>query len=299
MSISIKSVDVPELDFAVCHKCKSTKTKYHGTRHNKSGDKKIYKCQKCGAYTTPNDGFWRMRHSGEVISAAIELYYSGISFREISSALKRLFGIEVSDVAILKWIRKYSQQVNQFTRMKRPKLSGRWSIDEKFVKIKGKMGYIWLVKDKKRGFVIAKILSDNRRAGNAGNVLRKARKVGTPKSINRDGYKGYRKKIAKTFPDTEDNVSKGFWHEHNNNSSESTNGEFNGRYKTMRGFGAFDSADKITDGWITYYNYVKVDRKIHKTNAEKCGIRNIPKIMPWLFMIKSSAYVNTVLSARP
>lgn len=296
MSISIKTVDMPEL--AVCHKCKSKKTRYHATRHNKSGDKKIYKCQKCGSYTTPNDGFWKMKYSGEVISAAIELYYSGISFREISSALMRMFGIKVSDVSILKWIRKYSQQVKQFTNMKRPKLSGRWSVDEKFVKVNGKWGYIWLVKDKKRGFVIAKVFSEDRKAGNAGKVLRKAKKFGIPKSINRDGYKGYRKKIAKILPDTEDNVSKGFWHRHNNNSMESTNGEFNGRYKTTRGFGTFDSADKITDGWITSHNFVKIDRKRGKTNAERCGIRGIPRIMPWLFMIKISAYISAVLTAR-
>lgn len=298
MNISILSVDMPELNFVMCHKCKSTKTKYRGTRYNEHGNKKYYLCAKCGSYTTPDDGFWKMRYAGEVISAAIELYYSGVSFLSTSSLLKRIFNIKVSDVAILKWIRKYSQYGIEFSKMNRPMLSGKWAVDEKFVEVKGKKGYIWLVKDKKRGFVIAKILSENRRAGNAGKVLRKAKKVGTPKSINRDGYKGYKKKIANIFPDTEDNVSKGFWHRHNNNSMESTNGEFNGRYKTMRGFGDFDSADKIIDGWVINHNFVKINKKRNKTNAERCGIREVPRIMPWLYIIKKTAYMKILFSAK-
>ncbi|MBI5332559.1 MAG: IS6 family transposase, partial [Candidatus Aenigmarchaeota archaeon] len=118
-----------------------------------------------------------------------------------SSILKRLFGIEISHVAVLKWVRKYARCVEKFTSMKRPKLSGKWSVDEKFVKVKGKKGYIWLVKDKKRGFVIMYVLSDNREAKNAGKLFRRAKKVGNPKSINRDGYAGYKNKIAKHFPD--------------------------------------------------------------------------------------------------
>lgn len=299
MNTSILSVDtIPELDFVVCHKCKSTKTKYRGTRHNAAGDKKYYLCTECGSYTTPNDGFWRMRYVGEVISAAIEIYYSGVSFHTTAALLKRLFGVKVSDVSILKWVRKYSQYGMEFSKMNRPMLSGKWAVDEKFVKVKGRKGYLWLIKDKKRGFIIAKHLSDDRKAGNAGKVLKKAKKIGTPKSINRDKYAGYQKKIAKIFPDTEDLVSKGFWHKNNNNSMESTNGEFSTRYKTMRSFGEFDSADKITDGWLIHHNFVKINIKQNKTNAERCGIKGVSKIMPWLYMIKTTAYVKLFLSAR-
>src|SRR3989338_4499413 len=146
MRIFLSSVNMPELDFVMCHKCKYTKTKYH--------DKKIYRCLRCKSFTTPDDGFWKMRNPGEIISAGLELYYSGISLRETSEIFWRLFKIKISNVAILKWIRKYSQQVEQFKKMQRPKLSGQWSVDEKFIKVKGKKCYIWLVKDKKLGFVI-------------------------------------------------------------------------------------------------------------------------------------------------
>src|SRR3989338_5534731 len=298
MKIILLSVDMSEPEFVVCHKCKYTKTKYRATRHNIYGSKKYYQCEKCASYTTPDDGFWKMKNLGEFVSAAIELYNIGVSLRETADVLHRLFGIKTSRMSILRWIRKYSKYVKKFTNMKRPELSGQWSVDEKFVKVKGKKGYIWLVKDKKRGFVISYVLSDNRKAKNAGKLFRRSKKIGKPKSINRDKYAGYPKQVRKYFPDAYDNVSKGFWHKHNNNSIESTNGEFNQRHKTMRGFGSFDSADKIIDGWITHHNFVKKNRKTKKTNAERVGIKEVPETMPWLWMIKSSAQIKNLLSAK-
>lgn len=298
MSVFLLSVDMPELDFVMCHKCHYTKTKYRAIRHNKSGDKKYFQCRRCGAYTTPNEGFWKMKYSGEVISAGIELYYAGVSLREISQMFWRLFGIKISRMGILKWVRKYAKQVEEFKKMKRPKLSGHWGVDEKFIKVKGKKGYLWLIKDKKRGFVIAKVLSEDRKASNAGKLFRKAKKIGNPKSVTHDGYRGYPKKVAKHFPDADDFQSKGFWHKHNNNSMESTNSEFNGRYKTMRGFGSFKSADDIIDGWVIHHNFIKRDRKRNKTNAERVGIRDVPSKMPWMYMIRKSAYLRILFSAN-
>ena len=298
MRIFLLDVDMTEVNFVVCHNCKYTKTKYRATRRNKSGDKKYYQCMKCDAYTTPDDGFFKMKNPGEIISAGIELYYSGVSLRETSNVLYRLFGINVSRMSILRWIRKYSKYVEKFTSMKRPKLSGKWSVDEKFVKVRGKKGYIWLVKDKKRGFIIKYVLSDNRRGSNAGKLFRKAKKVGKPKSVNRDRYVGYPKQVRKHFPDADDNVSKGFWHKHNNNSIESTNGEFNGRYKTMRGFGSFESSDDVINGWTTHHNYVKHDRKRNKTNAQRVGIKEVPDKMPWMWMIKKSASIKNLQTAN-
>lgn len=298
MSVFLLGVDISGLDFVMCQKCHYTKTKYRATRHNRSGDKKYFQCARCSAYTTPDDGFWKMKHNEEVVSAGIELYYSGVSFRETASLLWRLFGVRISDVGVLFWVRKYSKQVKKFVTMKRPRLSGLWGVDEKFVKIKGKKGYLWLIKDKKRGFVIAKVLSEDRKASNAGKLFRKAKKAGNPKSVTHDGYPGYPKKVAKHFPDSDDHTSKGFWCRHNNNSTESTNGEFNGRYKTMRGFGGLDSGDVITDGWVTHHNFVKRDRKTGKTNAQRVGIKDVPEKAPWLFMIKKAKILETIMTAN-
>lgn len=297
MNVFLLSVSMDEIGFVMCHKCRYTKTKYHAVRRNKSGNKKIYKCLRCGSFTTPDNGFWKMKTSEEVVSAGIELYYSGVSLRETSHLFWRLFGIKISRMGVLKWVRKYSKKVKEFEKIQRPRLSKQWSVDEKFVKVRGRKGYLWLVRDKKRGFVIAKVLSENRKASNAGKVFRKAKKKGDPKSMTHDGYPGYRKKVARYFPDADDLLSKGFWHRHNNNAIESTNGEFTARYKTMRGFGNFESADSLIVGWLTHHNFVKRNRALGKTNAERVGIK-IPERMPWLYMIKKAAYVKILFSAN-
>jgi len=239
-----------------------------------------------------------MKHPAEVVSAALEIHHSGVSFNETSDLLHRLFGIKVSDVGILKWTRKYAKQVEQFKKMQRPSLSGHWSVDEKFVKIKGKKGYLWIIKDRKRGFVISHVLSEDRKAKNANKLFRKAKKFGSPKSVTHDGYPGYPKQIRKNYPDADDFTSKGPWHKHNNNSSESTNSEFNSRYKIMRGFGGTESSDDLISGWETHHNFVKLDKRKGKTNAERVGIKEVPRRMPWMYMIKKTAYMKIILSAN-
>lgn len=62
--------------------------------------------------------------------------------------------------------------------------------------------------------------------------------------------------------------------------------------------GTNDSADDIIGGWITNHNFVKRCRKINKTNAERCGMKDVPDKMPWMFMIRRSAYIQTLLSAN-
>jgi len=298
MPVFLLCVEMKDMNFIMCHNCHYTKTKYHAVRRNKSGEKKIYKCLRCESFTTPDDGFWKMRYPGEIISAGIELHYAGVSLREISSLFWRLFGIRVSWVAVLLWIRKYAKQVKKFTTMKRPHLSGKWSVDEKFVKIKGKKGYLWIIKDRKRGFVIEHVLSENRKASNAGKLFHKAKKAGDPREVRHDGYPGYPKQVRKHFPDADDQTSKGTWHKHNNNSSESTNSEFNAKYKVMRGFGNHGSADAIIEGWKINHNFVKRDRKRNRTNAERVGLKEVPQNMPWMFMIKRAKIIETIQKAN-
>ena len=96
MNIFLLDVNMKEQEFVVCHNCKYTKTKYRATRHNKSNDKRYYQCMKCESYTTPDDGFWKMRNPEEIISASIEVYYAGVSLRETSDLFFRLFGIKFS-----------------------------------------------------------------------------------------------------------------------------------------------------------------------------------------------------------
>jgi len=50
-------------------------------------------------------GFEKMKATSQVITSAMQLYFTGTSFRNVSKFL-RLQGVTVSHVAVYKWVEK-------------------------------------------------------------------------------------------------------------------------------------------------------------------------------------------------
>src|SRR3990167_9769636 len=91
----------------LCKYCDSGRITKKGTRKNKNGTIQIFKCLDCKKKFSANFGFEKTRFDENTITGALQMYYSGMSTRDISNHYEML-GIEVSDVAIYKWICKYS-----------------------------------------------------------------------------------------------------------------------------------------------------------------------------------------------
>src|SRR3989344_3986605 len=69
--------------------CKrSDKVILAGFRINKFGKKQRYWCQKCSRRFVPNNGFWKMKSSPEVIAEAISCKKRGMSYNEVSKHFK-------------------------------------------------------------------------------------------------------------------------------------------------------------------------------------------------------------------
>ncbi|MEK6933909.1 MAG: hypothetical protein AABW75_03470, partial [Nanoarchaeota archaeon] len=69
----------------VCSYCKSSKEVVKsGFRNNKCGKKQRYQCNKCSHLFVSNDGFWKMKHSPEIISEALSCRKRGMSYEEVS-----------------------------------------------------------------------------------------------------------------------------------------------------------------------------------------------------------------------
>lgn len=87
----------------------SMKCKYcHSENVVKNGKvkgKQVFKCKDCGKRFIKNGKFAKMRTDKNIIVAAINLYYDGLSLRKTQKNLKRLFGKKVSQVTILNWIK--------------------------------------------------------------------------------------------------------------------------------------------------------------------------------------------------
>ena len=89
-----------------CRYCNSEHIVKKAIRRNKQYDIQRYLCKDCGKRFSFNMGFEKMRAQPDAITSAMQLYFTGESFRNVMRFLK-LRGVSVSHVAVYKWIRKY------------------------------------------------------------------------------------------------------------------------------------------------------------------------------------------------
>jgi transposase-like protein len=79
-----------------------------GFRKRKSGKVHRYECKECGRkFVLHESGFHKMKNKPKIITLALDLYFKGVSLRKIKDHLKQFHGVEVSHMAIYKWIEKY------------------------------------------------------------------------------------------------------------------------------------------------------------------------------------------------
>ncbi|HXG07210.1 MAG TPA: transposase [Nitrososphaera sp.] len=134
----------------VCPHCKGSLIVKHGVRHTKHGtDIQRYSCKDCHYRFAVNSGFEKARADPKVITAALDLYFKGISLRKVCDHVKQFHGIEVSHVAVIKWIRKFVRLVKPYVdSIEAPHLSGVYHVDEMMVHVRKeemeKGHYAWL-----------------------------------------------------------------------------------------------------------------------------------------------------------
>jgi len=122
---AVKAV-VPKIVKALglsCKFCGSEGIKKDAIRHNKYGDIQRYACGQCGKRFSVNVGFEKMKATPQAITAAMQLYFTGESLRSVQKFL-RLQGVNVSHVAVYKWIGKYVGLMNDYANSLTPNVSG-------------------------------------------------------------------------------------------------------------------------------------------------------------------------------
>lgn len=102
----VEVVRIEPIDTDFCIYCKSPWIVKDGLRHNKYGDIQKVNCRDCNRYFTINMGFERIRATPEMVTSAMQLYFTGESLRNVQKFLK-LQGAKITHVSIYNWIRKY------------------------------------------------------------------------------------------------------------------------------------------------------------------------------------------------
>ena len=282
----------------VCVFCGSSLIVKDGVRHNDSGDIQRFYCKECRQHFTLNAGFEGMKSTPSDITAAMQLYFSGLSFRNVTKALK-LRGVKVSHVAVYKWINKYASLMEQYIEKIQPNVSDTWRADEIWIRVKGDMKYVFAVMDDETRYWIAQEVAGSKFKHDAAKIFRDAKEIAgkRPSVIITDGLQSYRDAFNKEFFTLRNPRSRHVnaikltgheWNE-NNNKMERLNGSIRDREKTMRGIKK--TTTKVLPGMQIYHNFVRPHEALEgKTPAEACGIV-VEGENKWITLIQNAARV--------
>jgi putative transposase len=289
-----RNILIEPLSPNVCPYCASTNLVRHGLRHNDYGDLQRFTCKTCGKRFTQNLGFERMKANPQAITSAMQLYFTGESLRNVQKLL-RLQGVEVSHVAIYKWIRKYVRLMEKYLERIQPQVSNTWRSDELFLKVKGNMKYLYCLLDDQTRFWIAQQVADSKYTADITPLFREGKKVAgkAPSTIITDGAFNFHSAYESAF--WRENKALAIQHirhirmagDLNNQKMERMNGELRDREKVVRGVKKDDSP--LLAGLQIYHNYVRPHMALEgKTPADLAGIQ-VQGENKWLTLIQNAS----------
>jgi transposase-like protein len=172
------SIVIQPVNSLACRYCNSDKVVKKAIRHNKYGDIQRYLCKSCGKRFSFNVGFERMHATPQVITSAMQLYFTGESFRNVQKFL-RLQGLNVSHMGVYKWIEKYVSLMNKYLEQVKPNVSDIWRTDELYLKVKGDTKYLYALMDDQTRFWIAQQVADSKYSQDI-QPMRGLKRIDTP-----------------------------------------------------------------------------------------------------------------------
>jgi len=298
-----KQVIIKSLNTQLCVICGSENIVRHGVSHNKYGDIQRFNCKDCGKRFTSNLGFEGMKASPQIITSALQLYFTGESLRNVKKFLK-LQGVNVTHVTIYQWIKKYVGLMEKYLDQIKPNVSDTWRADEIYLKIKGDKKYLFAVMDDQTRFWIAQEVAESKFRHDARKIFQQAKEATNtkPKTLITDGLPAYSDAYKKEFwTINKETRTQHIRHIHiqndmNNNKMERINGEIRDREKTMRGLKKVDTP--ILKGYQIFHNYIREHEGLDgKTPAEACGI-TVEGSNKWKTIIENASHVQTINRAN-
>jgi transposase-like protein len=297
--VSSQTIQKPVEVVETCRFCGSSNFAKEGHRKNRGYKLQRYRCKDCGKWFVINYGFEKMRYDPNAITTCIDLYFKGVSLRNIADHLKQFFGRKPSCSTIHDWLKRYTRLAKEYVDEIAPQTSGFLHVDEMKVNVNGKLDWLWNLMDSDTRFWISSMISQGREIEDARQVFQKAKAtVGPaqePSFIVTDKLQAYRRAFNKEFYVNEKsrpmhvrlkNIRQGT----NNNIVERLHGTVRERTKVMRGLDNEESARRIIEGHRIYYNHIRPHMALNgKTPAEVAGLDLHLKGNKWERIIKKAA----------
>jgi transposase-like protein len=287
-----KEIIIQPIDSLSCRYCNSSKVVRKAIRYNKYGNIQRYLCKECGKRFSFNIGFEKMHATPQIITSAMQLYFTGESFRNVQKFLK-LQGISTSHMGVYNWINKYVSLMQKYLEQIKPNVGNAWRTDELFLKVKGDMKYLYALMDDETRFWIAQQISDTKYTANINPLFKNGKELTgkRPNTLISDGARNFNDAFNKEFYTNTNPRTRHISHirlqgDHNNNKMERLNGEVRDREKVMRGLKKIDTP--ILSGYQIFHNYVRPHEGLNgKTPAEASGIK-IEGQNKWITLIQNA-----------
>ena len=196
-------VVIQPLSTSNCVFCSSDNIVKDAIRHNKRGDIQRYLCKACGKRFSVNIGFEKMKATPQVITSAMQLYFTGESYRNVQKFF-RLQGVEVDHSTVLRWVKKYVRLMESYVEKIKPNVSDTWRADELYVKVKGNMKYLFAMMDDETRFWIAQEVAETKEKHDARVLFFRAKRLmgKQPETLITDGLPSYSVACEQVFEGT-------------------------------------------------------------------------------------------------
>jgi transposase-like protein len=211
-------------------------------------------------------GMKKISYSGyrfppEIIQQAIWLYLRfTLSFRDVEDLLAER-GIMVSYETVRRWVNHFGPMIAADLRRRRPKPDTTWHLDEVYLKIAGRMVYLWRAVDAE-GEVLDVLVQSKRNKNAALKLMRKLlKRYGfVPDRMITDDLRSYG--AAARDLGIESRHERGRW---KNNRAENSHQPTRRRERKMQRFKSPGSAQKFLSTHAAVHNTFNVQR--HLTSA--------------------------------
>jgi putative transposase len=95
----------------------------------------------------PTSAYYRHRFPPEIISHCVWLYFRfSLSFRDVEEMMNER-GVTVTYESVREWCLKFGGAYAKRMRSRSPRPGDRWHLDEVFLRIAGKLQYLWRAVD--------------------------------------------------------------------------------------------------------------------------------------------------------
>jgi len=246
-------------------------------KYGKYKDVQRYFCKDCKRKFAGIDTIPKMQYSTSKVADALNMYYEGMSLKEIRRNLIQQHNDYISDATIFNWVNRFSKLAILEADKYKPNVGSIWVADETMIELDGKNVWFWDIMDTKTRFLIASHMSYTRTTKDAEALMKQAyeRTGKIPRIIYTDKLAAYLDGIELTFgADTEHRRGSPFDVGSNHNYIERFHSTIKSRTKVMRGLHTLQSARLFMDGWLVHYNYFRPHMSLKDmTPAMVAGIR--------------------------